>query len=88
MVFYGISMTFSNKISYLTVFIKSTDHLPTDEPTSDQLTIDSSIYWLSVHRPNNNSLLSISGTPDKWNFRLMEPISPIPWICINKPLLF
>ena len=34
------------------------------------------------------SLLSISGTPDKWNFRLVKPISPVPWICINKPLLF
>ena len=25
---------------------------------------------------------------DKWNFRLVEPISPVPWISINKPLLF
>ena len=34
------------------------------------------------------SLLSVSGTPDKWNFRLVEPISLVLWICINKPLLF
>ena len=30
----------------------------------------------------------LSETPDKWNFRLVKPISPVPWICINKPLLF
>ena len=38
--------------------------------------------------PISYSLLSISGTPDKWNFRLVELISPVPWICFKKPLLF
>ena len=36
----------------------------------------------------NYGLLSISGTPDKWNFRLVGPISPVPWICINTSLYF
>ena len=46
-------------------------------------------FLLTFYRNRQlHSLLSIKGNSDKLNFRLVEPISPGPLICINKPLFF